>query len=139
MPTAGLRRADQLAVWGIVVAATVVIGVWCVHGHFSGGGAIDIDSATPDPARFTVDINTAEKPELELLPGVGEKLAERIVATRQSDGPFVDHEDLRRVKGIGPLTLDKIRPHLRPMPRFEGTAGQGDANQNEPTDGTVGS
>ncbi len=135
----GLRRADQMALWGLVVAASVVIGLWCVHEEFFGGGTIDIDRAAPDPALFTLDINTAEQPELELLPGVGETLARRIIDSREQAGPFVDHEDLRRITGIGPLTLERMRPHLRPMPRLEGTAGQGGTLQKEPTDGTVGS
>ena len=76
----------------------------------------EIDQAEPLTARFEVDINAADWPELIQLPGVGQTLAQRIVESRQAAGPFTDHDDLRRVRGIGPKTLEQIRPYLRPMP-----------------------
>ena len=45
--------------------------------------------------------------------GVGKKLAQRIVKSRQIDGPFGSCEDLRRVSGVGQKTFESIRPHLR--------------------------
>ena len=50
------------------------------------------------------------------LPGIGPTLAKRIVESRQAAGPFADQDDLRRVRGIGPKTMEQIRPYLRPMP-----------------------
>jgi competence protein ComEA len=65
---------------------------------------------------FSVDVNSADWPELVQLPGVGETLARRIVESREQDGPFTDPSDLRRVRGIGPKTLQRIQPYLAPMP-----------------------
>ena len=75
-----------------------------------------VDRADPLAVRFEVDINTADWPELMQLPGIGQTLAHRIVQSRQTAGPFADQDDLRRVRGIGPKTLEQIRPYLRPMP-----------------------
>ena len=112
-----LRRADQAAVAALVAAALVATaGWWVLHGGWRGG-LIEIDRADSLVARFQVDINTADWPELLQLPGVGPTLAHRIVASRQTAGPFANHDDLRRVRGIGPKTLEQIRPYLRPMPR----------------------
>lgn len=58
-----------------------------------------------------------------MLPGLGETLAKRIVASRESEGPFRDHDDLRRVRGIGPRTLERIRPYLLPIPEIESVVG----------------
>ena len=58
-----------------------------------------------------IDINTASVAELQGLPGIGPKLAERIVEARNQK-PFASIEDLRRVGGIGAKTLEKLRPHL---------------------------
>ncbi len=71
-------------------------------------------SPTPQPAAyvFQVDVNAATWIEWAQLDGIGEKLAKRIVADRADHGPFQSVEDLRRVKGIGAKTLDKMRPHL---------------------------
>ncbi|QEL16523.1 helix-hairpin-helix domain-containing protein [Limnoglobus roseus] len=57
----------------------------------------------------SINVNTAPVAELQRLPGIGPKLAERIVEAR----PFKIIEDLRRVGGIGVKTLEKLRPHLR--------------------------
>ncbi|MBU4271375.1 MAG: helix-hairpin-helix domain-containing protein [Planctomycetes bacterium] len=100
-----------------------MIGWWVSQGGWRGR-LIEIDRAEPLVARFEVDINAADWPELILLPGIGETLAQRIVASRESDGPFADHDDLRRVQGIGPKTLERIRPYLRPMPNAENVAGK---------------
>jgi competence protein ComEA len=49
------------------------------------------------------------------LPEIGEALAKGIVESREQDGPFASHDDLDRVRGIGPKTLERIRPYLRPV------------------------
>jgi competence ComEA-like helix-hairpin-helix protein len=59
-----------------------------------------------------IDPNRATADELARLPRVGPALAERIVAHRQSVGPFRSQEDLRAVPGIGPAVLEGIGPHL---------------------------
>jgi competence protein ComEA len=79
------------------------------------GRLVDIDLAAPAEARYQIDINQAELTEFLLLPEIGETLAQRIIDDRNQRGPFKDHEDLRRVRGIGPVTLGRIRPHLLPI------------------------
>ena len=48
------------------------------------------------------------------VPALGETLARRIVDSRLEDGAYADHEDLLRVQGIGPRTLERMKPYLRP-------------------------
>jgi competence protein ComEA len=111
-----LRHADQAAVAALVLAALVGMGIyWVVHGG-PRGELIEIDRAEPLVARFRVDVNSAGWPELAQLPTVGEVLARRIVESRDDDGEFGDHEDLLRVPGIGPRTLERMKPYLLPMP-----------------------
>ena len=57
-----------------------------------------------------VAINSATARELERLPDIGPKTAARIVQYRDTHGPFVSVEALQNVNGIGPRTLDKLRP-----------------------------
>lgn len=117
-----LRRADQAAAMTVVVAALLaMLGSWLVRGGRSGG-VIDLDTAPRREARFRVDINRADWPELALLPHVGRVLARRIVESRERDGPFADHNELLRVKGIGPKTLARIKPYLLPIPDVEDIA-----------------
>ena len=58
----------------------------------------------------SVDINRASAADLELLPGIGPKLAQRIIADRTNNGSYRDVKDLIRVYGIGPMTLSRIEP-----------------------------
>lgn len=60
-----------------------------------------------------VDVNDAGNRALEDLPGIGEVLAERIIALRSALGGFLDVESLLRVSGLGPRTLDRIRDRIR--------------------------
>jgi competence protein ComEA len=123
-PRLWLRRADQAAVAGLVtVALAAMIGHWLYHGGHRGR-MIEVDRVEPGTIAFTVDLNEADWPELTVLPGVGETLAKRIVEYRQEHGPFHDFDDLRRVRGIGPRTLERLTPYLRPMPGLEATADQ---------------
>lgn len=59
-----------------------------------------------------LDPNRVAAAELDRLPGVGPAIAEAIVRSRESDGPFRGREDLLRVRGVGPALLDRMAPHL---------------------------
>ncbi|MFZ1683334.1 MAG: helix-hairpin-helix domain-containing protein [Candidatus Zixiibacteriota bacterium] len=61
---------------------------------------------------FVLDPNTAPADSLELLPGVGRTLADRIVAYRQVK-PFKSEIDITEVKGIGPKLYERLKPYLR--------------------------
>jgi len=67
-------------------------------------------AAASQVAGETVDINRADLDQLATLPGIGEKIAERINAYREENGPFKSVDDLLNVKGVGPKMLEKIRP-----------------------------
>ena len=102
----------------VLVASALVMTVcfwWYLGGH--RGQLIEIERATPLQAQFLVDINRADWPEIIQLPGLGEVLAQRIMADRRDRGPFLDVDDLVRVEGIGVKTLEKIRPYLLPIPK----------------------
>jgi DNA uptake protein ComE-like DNA-binding protein len=61
----------------------------------------------PKPAG-PVDMDVAEVSEIESLRNIGPTLARRIVADRDSFGPFGSMEGLSRVKGIGPSMVVKL-------------------------------
>ena len=61
---------------------------------------------------IAIDINRATLEELVLVPGIGEKTAERIVEDRQLNGTFRKLEELTRVKGIKEKRLEKFRKYL---------------------------
>jgi competence ComEA-like helix-hairpin-helix protein len=59
--------------------------------------------------RGRVRVNTATQRELEALPGIGPVRAAEIVADRRRRGPYRRLEDLRRVPGIGPQIIERLR------------------------------
>ena len=96
------RDGDRLAF--SVVGASVVPAV---------ADVAEVEAAEPAHAFAlgrTVSLNQAAVPELEGLPGVGPKLAARIVAGR----PFRSVRDLDRVRGIGGATLSRLTPLVEP-------------------------
>ncbi len=64
-------------------------------------------------ARAEVCVNRASVPELAALPGIGPVLAERILRDRKLHGRFLTLNDLARVKGMTPKTLEKIKSLVR--------------------------
>jgi len=56
-----------------------------------------------------ININTASSQELEKLPGIGEGIADRIVAHRQQFGPFRRPEHLMMVRGISDQKFRELR------------------------------
>ncbi len=95
----------------VLLAMVATVGWWVRHGGLRGD-LVEVEHAEPLPTGFDVDINSAEWAELAQLPAIGETLARRIIETRQKSGPFRSPDDLRRVRGIGPKTLETIRPYL---------------------------
>jgi competence protein ComEA len=69
-------------------------------------------AAKPAAAGTVVNINTATQAQLESLPGLGAKAAERILEYRQKNGLFKKVEDLMNVKGIGEKSFLKLKPLL---------------------------
>ena len=61
---------------------------------------------------FILDPNTAPVDSLELLPGVGKALADRIIEYRQHNR-FEKEVDITEVSGIGAKKFEKLKPYLR--------------------------
>lgn len=94
-----------------------VVGLVAVMALALGAGqALAASKKTKVELSGVVNLNTATAAQLDLLPGIGEKAARRIIEHRAKT-PFARVEDLRKVKGFGAKKLEKLRPYLT-------TAGQ---------------
>jgi competence protein ComEA len=63
-----------------------------------------------------LDLNRATEQDFDALPGIGPKLAERIMEYRRSVGAFHSADELRDVKGIGKKKFERIRPLVTVTP-----------------------
>ena len=59
-----------------------------------------------------ININTANLEELQTLPRIGEKVAQRIIDYRKEHGPFKKIEELMKVQGIGEKTFKLIKDKI---------------------------
>lgn len=64
---------------------------------------------TPSVSAGLVNINTGSAADLDKLPGIGAVKAQAIIDYRTQNGPFVTVDDLEKVKGIGPTTVQKLK------------------------------
>ena len=85
-----------------------------------------------EQAGLGIDINEAGPAELDLLPGIGPMLAERITADRIAQGRFTSVSDLQRVSGVGPVTVERIRPYVVAGEKGVGVQGAGLGPTTEP-------
>ncbi|MFQ5730955.1 MAG: ComEA family DNA-binding protein, partial [Planctomycetaceae bacterium] len=94
------------------VIGSLLAAHWALLSNW-GTRPVEVEHVEAQPLDFQIDLNTATHLELMQLEGIGEMLAERILADREQNGPFDSIDDLRRVKGIGPKTVEKLRPYVR--------------------------
>ncbi len=119
------RTKTERAVVGLLLLAMAFL---C--GLFVGRGTAESERLQlPEPREMTVqqmavtacpremepavlDLNTATAEELDSLPGIGPVIAERIIAYREENGPYLSTEELLAVQGIGEKTLRDLETYV---------------------------
>ena len=112
----GFERVEDLrAVKGIGPAREAELRPWvrtATDEEYIRPTTTETSRSNKEPPKAAIDVNRAGIDELLKLPGVGKVIAGRIIAERDK-APFRRVEDLDRVAGIGPKTLEKLRPFVR--------------------------
>jgi competence protein ComEA len=106
-PPAAWPRSAQLTaafLLGTVVTLLAVHGISLVR---PGSRPADLDAGA---VVYRIDLNHASRAELLQIPGFGPSLVDRIESHRRDHGPFRSVEGLIDVQGVGPSTLQRVRP-----------------------------
>ncbi len=104
---------------GLVAAVMAsALGLGSNHANAATKAAVNAPIQRSLPASMmaiqlegTININTANQEQLELLPGVGPSTAKKILAYREKH-PFKEVIHIMRIKGIGRKTFQKLKPFL---------------------------
>ena len=112
------QKRDQAAI-AIVLSIAILVIFWKYASFRRDGEVIDIETEPKREYQFTIDINSAEWPEIALVPGIGQELATRIENYRTEIGGYSSLDQLRNVDGIGPNKLKALKKFLRPFPERE--------------------
>jgi competence protein ComEA len=94
------------------LAAPLVDGQQILVPKEGAAPAPGVTGTVPGATGALVNLNTADQATLETLSGVGPALATAIIQYRTEHGPFATIDQLDEVSGIGPATLEELRPHV---------------------------
>ena len=108
------RRRELPGLLLLCVMASGVVALRSCRPRRRVGMAIDVIPDRVESARQKINPNTASGASLQRLPGIGPTRANGIIEYRRQhwDRPFRSAADLEAVEGIGPGTVERIKPYL---------------------------
>lgn len=114
-PALEIERAQRSERRTLALMLTAVFVYLCIVEFWPPWGAgepLQVERFEAAAKDLQIDVNQAVWAELVQLPGVGPKLADRILVDREANGPFRSPTDLIRVRGVGPKLLERITPYV---------------------------
>lgn len=117
VPGIGPATLERIRPWLCVADGEPADGSAVVRRSFYPPAGDDMEDAPrpaggkKEPPASPIDVNRASLADLQKLPSIGPVLSQRIIDER-GKRPFKSVEELRRVPGIGPKTLDKLKPFV---------------------------
>jgi competence protein ComEA len=111
-----------------MIRMSILVPAICAAILFTVPAASAAQNQSPAPAAAApgkplLNLNAATVDQLESLPGIGRKTAERILEYRTKNGGFKRIEDLMNVKGVGEKSFLKLKPLIVVKP-LEKAAGE---------------
>ena len=72
----------------------------------------DTEVNNSNGSKLKVNINKASQADLQLLPGIGESTALKIIEHREKNGKFASIEEIKNVSGIGDAKYENIKDYI---------------------------
>ena len=94
---------------GLIASSTLVTKQTAKRSVYSNQSESNLVSSELSCLTLKINLNRANTSELMLLPRIGPSLARLIIEDRHNSGPLASIDDLQRIKGIGPRTVDRVR------------------------------
>lgn len=116
-----MKKPQWLLIGITIVFVCLVVGIFI--GRNLTGSYLRLDNA-PDSGNLDstqqeqkndgrIDLNTATQEQLQLLPGIGEVTAQKILDYRTEHGGFTCIEDLMNISGIGEKKFEQMKPYVK--------------------------
>ncbi len=105
-----LTRQEKNAV--LFIAASALLGLALSFLFKAAPSAGRIYAASFDTEVSKININSAGKEQLITLPGIGPKIAEKIIDYRRKKGKIHDIKELKQINGIGDKKIENMKPFL---------------------------
>jgi len=91
------------SLWSKIIVAVVMAAL--------AAAFLPLEAAAESP-KGKININTAGSSELQQLPRIGPKVAQRIIDYREKNGKFTRIEELMKVRGIGEKTFEQLKDRI---------------------------
>lgn len=95
-----------------IIFAWVLSAFWLIAVGWMWQQPTQLDGLEPAKLDYRINVNTADRATLELLPRIGPNIARNILAVRGSGVRFCAPDDLQRVPQIGPYTVEMVAPWI---------------------------
>lgn len=100
-----VKKAAVIYISLVVLFLAVIASVHRWHSNTQG---YELDDYSTPAQIQKINLNTATAEQLQMIPGIGPAISERIIVYRDTNGPFTKVEDVLYVKGVGESLLSRL-------------------------------